>query len=196
MNTDSWFDTAEKLIGEKHYQEALACCDRALAEDPEDVEALLYKGYLFVEFFHDNDSAKTCYEEALRINPRNAEAWRLVGVVFHNLERYRKAISCYNRAVRINRRNHRVWKDKGDALNCLGRSRKAIACYRKAVEENPRDAAAWYMMALTYDEIGRAKKAVESLEKVIELAASPDEPLVRQAAGKLEELTGAGPAQP
>ncbi len=86
--------------------------------------------------------AIACFDRALEINPRNAEAWNNKGVSLANLGKPEEAIACYDRALEINPRYAGAWNNKGVSLANLGKLQEAIACYDRALEINPRYAGA------------------------------------------------------
>ena len=48
------------------------------------------------------EEAIKCYDEALAINPKHAEALNYKGVSLHNLKKCEDAIKCYDEALTIN----------------------------------------------------------------------------------------------
>lgn len=162
-------------------QEALAAIERALQLNPNDVELLLFKGYLLADIFQEYGKAIQCYDAALRIQPRNPAIWSKKGRALHNLDQFKKAISCFNKALRRDGKNAETWKDKGDVLNCLALGGKALACYKKAIRLEPRRAAFWHIAALTHDDLGQSKKSLYCFQQVIEFGTPEDLDLVNEA---------------
>lgn len=162
-------------------QDALASIERALQLSPDDVELLLFKGYLLADIFQEYKKALQCYDAALLTQPRNPAIWSKKGRALHNLDQFKKAISCYNKALRLDRENAETWKDKGDSLNCLALGGKALACYRKAIRFQPDRAAFWHIAALTYDDLGQSRKSRFCYQRVIEYGTPKDLELVNEA---------------
>jgi len=46
--------------------------------------------------------ALACYDRALQLNPRFAEAWHSKGAALGSLKRPQEAITCFNRALELN----------------------------------------------------------------------------------------------
>jgi len=93
MDGAGWLEQAEGLLEQKLYTEALDLCDRTLEENPRDLEALLFKGYVLADFTHQNEKALLCYEEALGIDDTSPRLWLLKGKALYNLSRLRESIA-------------------------------------------------------------------------------------------------------
>jgi tetratricopeptide (TPR) repeat protein len=162
-------------------REALTAIERALQLRPDDVELLLFQGYLLADIFQEYDRAIQCYDAALLLQPRNPAIWSKKGRALHNLDQFKKAIACYNKALRLDGKTAETWKDKGDSLNCLALGGKALACYRKAIRLEPERAAFWHIAALTHDDLGQSRKSLHCFQKVIEFGTPEDLELVNEA---------------
>jgi len=162
-------------------RQALTATERALQLAPDDVELLLFKGYLLADVFQEHERAIQCYDAALLRRPRDPVIWSRKGRALHNLDRFKKAISCYNKSLRSDRASAETWKDKGDSLNCLALGAKALACYRRALRLEPERADFWHIAALTYDDLGQTRKSRYCYEKVIEHGTPEDLELVNEA---------------
>ena len=66
------------------------------------------------------EEAILCYDEALKIGPKDAHAWVNKGKALSELGRYQEAIVCYDRALEIDGRLTNAWLNKGDALSDNG----------------------------------------------------------------------------
>lgn len=77
------------------------------------------------------------YDKAIKINPRNAEAWSGKGTALANLKRSNEAISCYDKAIEVNPRYAGVWFSKGNTFIDLGRYNEAILSLHKFIELAP-----------------------------------------------------------
>lgn len=104
--------------------------------------------------------AIACYDSALEINPRFAEAWMNKGVALGGLGKYQEAIACYDSAIEINPRYAMAWSNKGVALGRLGKYQEAIACHDRALEINPRNAEAWLNKGAALGGLGKHQEAI------------------------------------
>ena len=83
------------------------------------------------------EEALACYDKALDINPKLAEAQYSKGVALVNLGMFEDAIACYDNALDINPRYAEAWNNKGAALDSLGCSEDAILAFQKFIEYAP-----------------------------------------------------------
>lgn len=75
---------------------------------------------------------------ALRLEPRNAAAFHMVGVAQYNLKDYTVANAAFERALQLNVTNpHFAWRWIGDCQRNLNQPDKAIAAYREAARLKP-----------------------------------------------------------
>ena len=79
---------AAQLASDGKVLDALKVYDRVLAENPRDVRAITYKGWLLRNVGVENDQPQlakqgvTYLEQATTIDPRFAEAWLFRGIVY------------------------------------------------------------------------------------------------------------------
>ncbi len=180
-DAEGWKLKSRLAGGEGMHREALTAIERALQLAPDDVDLLLFKGYLLADIFQEYERAIQCYDAALLLQPRDPAIWNRKGRALHNLDRFKKAIACFNRALRLDGKNAETWKDKGDSLNCLALGGKALACYRKAIRLEPGRAAFWHIAALTHDDLGQSRKSRHCFQQVIECGTPEDRDLVSEA---------------
>ena len=84
-----------------------------------------------------NEEELACYNEALKINPRDAEAWYNKGNALGALGRTEEELACYNEALKINPQYTDAWYNKGIALRALGRDDEAISAFQQFIEYAP-----------------------------------------------------------
>jgi len=113
--------------------------------------------------------ALTCFERALEINPRHADAWLNKGAALAGLGRPAEALTCYERALEIDPRDAEAWSAKGAALAGLGRPAEALTCYERALEINPRFLEAWYNKGVALARLGRHAEALACYERALEI---------------------------
>ncbi len=71
--------------------------------------------------------ALTTYEQALRLNPKDAFAYIGKGNALNNLKRHEEALTAYEQALRLNSNDAFAYIGKGYALNDLKRYKEALA---------------------------------------------------------------------
>src|SRR3972149_6635672 len=110
-----------------------------------------------------------CYDRAIEINQRYAEAWSNKGNALSGLGRHEEAIECYDRALGIDPRLAEAWYNKGVTLSGLGKYQDAIVCYDRALEINPRFMQEWSNKGNALSGLGRNPEAVGCYDRAIEI---------------------------
>ena len=114
------------------------------------------------------EEAVACYDRALEIDPRFANAWLGKGAALYELGRSEEAIACCDRALEIDPRDPHTWGNKGNALSALGRKEEAIACFDRALEIDPRFAAAWTHKGIALWNLRRKEEAILCYDRALD----------------------------
>jgi tetratricopeptide (TPR) repeat protein len=104
----------------------------AAAEAAERVTVLLGKGQSMLNL-DDAQSAVDCFDQALRVDPRNAEAWVRKGTALEKLQQLDEAVECYDRAIATDDSMTIAYLHKGGLFNRMERYNEALECYEKAL---------------------------------------------------------------
>jgi len=96
------------------------------------------------------EEANSCFDNILKIEPHDAEAWLNKGIIFGELNNYDEAIKCFDEAIGINPEMAEALYCKGTILNKLEQYKKAAKCFNEALEIDPRNASVWYNMGNSY----------------------------------------------
>ena len=78
-------------------------------------EEIYMKDFIFFNKHFKYPEALIQIDKVLKLNPKNAIAWKHKGTTLENLDRYKEAINAYNKAIEINP-NDQVAKTKRDEL--------------------------------------------------------------------------------
>jgi tetratricopeptide (TPR) repeat protein len=177
------------------YEEAIAYYDKAIMNEPGNVQAWNNKGYSLVnlalaaqkdsgnwdswnntEWLSINlgrfEEAIACYNEAIKINPQYEKAYANKGYVLVCLSKLKEAINCCDAAIKINPTHDWPWYLKGEALAKLHKFKEAIACFQQVLKINPRYCEAWLNMGCIAFGFKAYKEALVCTEKAIKL--NPD----------------------
>jgi tetratricopeptide (TPR) repeat protein len=73
-----------------------------------------------------NEEALAAFDEAILLNPQNANVWHEKGMVLESLERFEEAVVAYDESIRLNPQNANTFRRKGAILRKLGRKDEAI----------------------------------------------------------------------
>lgn len=158
---------------------------QAYRQAPQDSAVVVNK--LGVAYHHMSDiaDAKRCYEQAVRLNPRYAEAYNNLGAVYHAEKNYKQAQRYYRKAIKLDPRAPLFYSNLGTAYFFQGKPKKGADAYRQAFALDPevferangakieegsstKDLAAVnYVLAKTYAQAGRNDRALAYLRKAI-----------------------------
>jgi hypothetical protein len=95
--------------------------------------ALLGKGETMLKL-DQADGALACFEEALAIDPGNAEALVRKGLALERLQRLDEAVACYDSAIAADSSLTMAYLYKGGVFNRMERFSEALECYEKALK--------------------------------------------------------------
>jgi serine/threonine protein kinase len=135
-------------------EEAIGCCERALAINPRSTSAWCIKGCALASLGR-REEAIGCYDEVLAVEPGQMASWYNKGNALAALGRREEAISCFDKALAITPRFAHVWNNKGAALAALDRREEALRCYEQALALDPRDGKARSNMGALRKALGR-----------------------------------------
>jgi tetratricopeptide (TPR) repeat protein len=79
-------DDVRVLVAQGRLDEALAVVERQLAEDPQNVDAILLKAVILSERRLDEEALALC-RRAVDLAPRSAEAWNALARALHGRQR-------------------------------------------------------------------------------------------------------------
>lgn len=93
-----------------------------------EVPLLLGKGQALLHLGRAEEALRF-FDDALALDPENAEVYVRRGVALEKLERIEEALGCYNRAIDIDRSMIAAYLHKGAVCNRLQRFHEALDCY-------------------------------------------------------------------
>lgn len=115
------------------------------------------------------DEARRLYREVLDVEPRNADALRLLGLVEQQRGRPGEAVAWLERAAKLARTSAVVLNDLGKAYFAAGRPADAKKCFSRALALKPDEAELHGNLGATLAELGDARGAVASLGRAVAL---------------------------
>jgi serine/threonine protein kinase len=130
---DFWLDRSYSLSALGRHEEAVRCCDKALAIEPRHAFAWGNKGAALSALGRDEES-NACYDKALAIDPQEAGLWSNKGMALNALGRHEESLVCFEKALAINPLHPRALCFKAATQDALGNRREAARSYRKFIE--------------------------------------------------------------
>jgi tetratricopeptide (TPR) repeat protein len=102
------------------------------AERDARIALLLGKGQAHLNL-QQADTALTCFDEVIALDPTNAEAFVKKGMALEHLGTLDEAIDCYDRAIALDNSMTMAYLSKGGVFNRLERYGEALQCYEQAL---------------------------------------------------------------
>lgn len=109
------------------------------------------------------------YNQALKLNSKDADTYYKRGLAHYHLGSYEKAITDYTQVIQINPYYGKVYTKLGLARDQLGDYEGAIADYTQAIKINPNDAVAYRNRADIRYHIGDYHGAIEDYHQAIKI---------------------------
>ncbi|CAA7620155.1 glycosyltransferase family 41 protein [Magnetospirillum sp. SS-4] len=168
--THFWSNLGETCRRIGLMDEALECCRKAVATDPDNASAHLNLG-LTLRGSGDPAAAAAAFQDAIRCNPGLWRAHTSRASALAAAGRTDEGIRCLDAASAL-------LGDDPDRLSTaagtwveLGRPTEAVECYRRALAIRPGDAEILNSLGVLFDRAGRKMAAIEVYGKAI--AAAP-----------------------
>ena len=109
------------------------------------------------------------YNEAIRLNPNNAEAYFRRGFEYSKKGDSDRAISDFNETIRLNPNNAEAYYNRGSAYDRKGDYDRAISDYNEAIRLNPNNAYAYSWRGNAYEAKGDYNKAIADYESALRI---------------------------
>ena len=113
------------------------------------------------------------YDEAIRLDSKDAVAYFNRGNAYHSLNKKKRAIEDYDKAIRLNPEFAEAYHNRGTTHRDLRQFERAIEDYDQAIHLDPQDAVAYNNRGNAYKLQGKKAEAMADFEKVITLTDNP-----------------------
>jgi tetratricopeptide (TPR) repeat protein len=115
-------------------------------------------------------AAEQIYRQVLQVEPRQADAWHLLGVIAGQVGKHDLAVDYIQRAIGLTGSSAPFFISLGNAYLALRKNADATACYRQAVSTAPASADARVSLGNAMREQGNLDEAVACYRRALELA--------------------------
>ncbi|MBN2321686.1 MAG: VWA domain-containing protein [Acidobacteria bacterium] len=121
----------------------------------------------------ETDQAIAAYEEAVRLQPEDAESHYMLGIIraTNNVD---SAIGDFQEAVRLNPENAKYHFDMGRALAQIKNYEASIEAFREASRLDPEDGECHASMGIVLEQMGEMESAVAEYSKALSLHLSEE----------------------
>ena len=134
------------------------------------------------------DQAAALYRKVLTVQPNNADALHLLGMIALQQDQARTAAELIGKAIAVNDRFAPYHSHHALALQNLGDMEGAVAGYRRAIALNPDDADSYNNMGNALAALGRTENAVAAFRRA--LALQPGNAVVHNNLGTAQGNMG------
>ncbi|KOR38146.1 MULTISPECIES: tetratricopeptide repeat protein [Planktothricoides] len=180
----AWAERCTVLADLGSYSDALNACEQAIKTDRENDPNTLAtiwgtQGLLFKQLKYYDEALKS-YNQALVLNPKNAENWTEYGNILGILGRHGEASTAYQWAQKITPQSSLVLTNQCANLNRLGNYEEALKACDLALQEGDGNwgeygpAMAWSQRGNALTGLGRYEEALTSANRA--LAINPNYP--------------------
>ena len=114
--------------------------------------------------------AKALYRKILKLDPGNADALHMLGLLLHQQNDHETAIRLFNQAIEHGPESTEVYTNLGSALQSCNRVDEAIAAFRQAIKINPDYVLAHNNLGNALREAGENNEAIASFRHAIGLS--------------------------
>lgn len=114
--------------------------------------------------------AEQAYRQVLAIDPRNPDAWQLLGLLAKSVGRADLAADHMRRSLDANPRQPGVWSNLGNLHLGEGRAADALSCYDRAIALMPGNAEFHYHRAKALHALARLDEAERACAAALKLA--------------------------
>ena len=126
-------------------------------------------------------------EMAVLQDPKNHDAWVVLGNHYFDTHQHQKAAVAYGKALALKPNNPDVLTDQGVMFKDMGQFDKAIANFKKANQLDPKHAQSLFNIGVVYaSDLNKPDEAMKAWKKLIEVA--PASPQAAQAQQGLAQL--------
>lgn len=159
---------ATELFRAGDYARAERLIERALAQNPQNAEALYLAGAIARQQGRLNFAIEVL-REAIRLNPADPRFHSELGLTFGRQSEFEAALDCFRRAVKLQPDYADAVINAGTMLDRLGRTEEAKHWFERAVELNPNCPVARFNLANVSTATGNLREAKAELTRSVEL---------------------------
>jgi len=105
-----------------------------IEEEPNDPAGWVQLALQEYEYFKNQEEALRCLQHALELQPRAAEAWLFLAMIYVDAGQFREALAALDHDTRKGASVALSQQVRGDALHSLNRLDEARAAYRRAMK--------------------------------------------------------------
>jgi len=131
-------------------------------------EQWLREGTTLHDLMRDEE-ALIAFEQAIRLDPKNADAYNGKGTALHDLKQYQEALIAFEQAIRLDPNFAIAYRNKGITYYNLKRYEEALIAFDQAIRLDPNFAIAYYNRGNALRDLKRYEEALTAYEQALRL---------------------------
>ncbi len=159
------------LKGQGNLDEAIPCFQKAIQQDPQDIEAYYHLGHSFLSK-GDLDRSLRCFQQAFQLDPNNVNVLFGMANALEKKHFYPEAIQVAERAIGIFSESFELQNLLGGLYHQIRQFDKAIEHYRISLSLNPTCSPIYYNLGKAYEEKGLIPEAVKVYREALQNSIS------------------------
>src|SRR6185437_7725018 len=174
-------------VRDKHPDQAVKAAAAYAAKHPDDSDALLVYGTALIADGKHGE-ARTQYDQANKLDPKNIAALLSLGSLDSLEEHYKDAEGRYQTVLKIDPHNAIAMTQLGHLAAAQRDKAGAIKWFKQAIAAAPKFATPYVGLILVYSESGQFNEAINAAKKLAEV--DPGNPVALNAVGASELNAG------
>ncbi len=130
--------------------------------------------------YFDPDRALNYLNEAVRLDPKSADAHYNRGIAYDGLGKNQQAIKDYNQALQLDPKHTEVYYKRGIAFSKLGKHKEAKEDFSQVIRLDPKNPDAYYNRGIACDGLGKFHQAVKDYNQAVGLDPKRTEAFYRR----------------
>ena len=179
----AWPDHGSPESEADRYEESVRECVREMRLDPDGADGRFAAGMVHAQNGRPQ-RAEECFSEAIRLNPRDGEAYQQRAAMYVELGRTEEALADSDQAIAIDLADVEAYRIRGTIYTTQANYARAIEDFGHILQWAKKDADAYYRRGLARAALEQYGAAVADFDQAIRYA--PGRPEYQAARGKAE----------
>ncbi|GAM09644.1 putative UDP-N-acetylglucosamine--peptide N-acetylglucosaminyltransferase SEC [Geobacter sp. OR-1] len=157
-----------RMLQKNRPEDAVVHFKRALALNPDSIDAYNYLGNTYLQL-NKNDDAIATFKKLAAMKPFDAEAKISLGNAYSQAKNFKEAELQYAKAVKLSPGSVTARYSLGQTYLLQDKLKEAETEFLKVTRMKPRDANAFYALGATYNKMEKYDAAIASLKQSLTL---------------------------
>ncbi len=151
----------------RQYQQQLPGLKKSVEDKPQD--AGVRRSYAVALYVSgDLKEAQQQYEEAIKLNDKDATLHNNLGNTYRDLKQYDKAVESYQEAIILDNQSQNAYANLANVqLYSLEKPNDAIETYKKAIKAMPNNTQMKLLLAIAYEQVKNKPEAINTYKDIL-----------------------------